>query len=169
MKLLFLYFWKIDKLRGLSSFRGNEEIVENTRIVVAGSGYVGLSLGVLLSQPHLDTTVTIVDIVEVRVKQINERKSPIKDEWIERFLSSGQLNLTATTDPSAYKDADFIIIAVSALIAVILLVEIRSMLPAAIVLCYAFVTIRMDEITVMDFIIYAGKYFLATQQTYRWR
>ena len=78
-------------------------------------------------------------------------------------------NLRATANLWLWSLRDFIIIAVSALIAVILLVEIRSMLPAAIVLCYAFVTIRMDEITVMDFIIYAGKYFLATQQTYRWR
>lgn len=86
--------------------------MENTQIVVAGSGYVGLSLGVLLSQAHLNTTVTIVDILSERVQKINERISPIKDEYIEKFLSGGQLNLTATTDPSAYKEADFIIIAV---------------------------------------------------------
>ena len=86
--------------------------MENTRIVVAGSGYVGLSLGVLLSQAHLNTTVTIVDILPERVQKINEGISPIKDEYIEKFLSDGQLNLKATTDPSAYKTADFIIIAV---------------------------------------------------------
>lgn len=81
------------------------------QIVVAGSGYVGLSLGVLLSQPHLNTSVTIVDIVPERVEGINNRQSPIKDEYIEKFLS-GDLNLEATTDPAAYADADFIIIAV---------------------------------------------------------
>lgn len=82
-----------------------------THIVVAGSGYVGLSLGVLLSQPHLGTSVTIVDIVEERVRLINDRQSPIKDEYIEKFLQT-ELNLKATTDPKAYADADFIIIAV---------------------------------------------------------
>ena len=86
--------------------------MEKTSIVVAGSGYVGLSLGVLLSQPHLNTTVTIVDIVPERVEDINAGKSPIKDEWIEKFLPSGDLNLSATTDPSAYKNADYVIIAV---------------------------------------------------------
>ena len=86
--------------------------MEKTTIVVAGSGYVGLSLGVLLSQPHLNTIVTIVDILPERVENINNRISPIKDEWIEKFLQSGNLNLSATTDPSAYKDADYVIIAV---------------------------------------------------------
>lgn len=85
--------------------------MDNTRIVVAGSGYVGLSLGVLLSQKHLNTSVTIVDIVPERVEQINERKSPIKDEYIEKFLKT-DLNLSATTDPKAYATADFVIIAV---------------------------------------------------------
>ena len=89
---------------------GNETRM-STKITVAGSGYVGLSLGVLLSQPHLGTSVTIVDIVPERVGSINNGISPIKDEWIEKFLKT-DLNLTATTDPSAYKDADFIIIAV---------------------------------------------------------
>ena len=84
----------------------------STKITVAGSGYVGLSLGVLLSQPHLNTIVTIVDILPERVENINNRISPIKDEWIEKFLQSGNLNLSATTDPSAYKDADYVIIAV---------------------------------------------------------
>ena len=84
----------------------------STRITVAGSGYVGLSLGVLLSQPHLDTEVSIVDIVPERVESINNGFSPIKDEYIEKFLKSGDLNLSATTDIGAYKDADFIIIAV---------------------------------------------------------
>ena len=80
--------------------------MENTRIVVAGSGYVGLSLGVLLSQKHLNTSVTIVDIVKDRVDAINDRQSPIKDEYIEKFLKT-DLNLKATTDPKAYADAEF--------------------------------------------------------------
>ena len=86
--------------------------MDNTRIVVAGSGYVGLSLGVLLSQPHLGTSVTIVDILPDRVEKINDGVSPIKDEYIEKFLKDGGLNLTATTDSKAYADAEFVIIAV---------------------------------------------------------
>ena len=78
-------------------------------------------------------------------------------------------NLRATANLWLWSLHDFIIIAVSALIAVILLVELRSMLPAAFVLCFAFMTIRMDETTIMDFIVYAGKYFITTQQTYEWR
>ena len=84
----------------------------STRIVVAGSGYVGLSLGVLLSQKHLNTSVTIVDIIPDRVQKINDGQSPIKDEYIEKFLGKGDLNLKATIDPKAYATADFVIIAV---------------------------------------------------------
>ena len=72
---------------------------------------MGLSLGVLLSQPHLDTEVTIVDIVPERVESINKGLSPIKDEWIEKFLKT-DLNLTATTDAGAYKNAEYVLIAV---------------------------------------------------------
>ena len=78
-------------------------------------------------------------------------------------------NLRAAANMWLWSLRDFIIIAVSALIAVILLVELRSMLPAAIVLSYAFMTIRMDDTTIMDFIVYAGRYFLTTQQSFEWR
>lgn len=81
----------------------------NLKIAVAGTGYVGLSLAVLLAQNH---TVTAVDIVPEKVEKINNRISPIQDEYIEKYLAEKELNLTATTDgASAYKDADFVIIA----------------------------------------------------------
>ena len=84
------------------------------KIAVVGTGYVGLSLAVLLSQRN---EVTAVDIIEDKVKLLNNWKSPIQDEYIEKYLSeakegSRQLNLSATTDgASAYKDADYVIIA----------------------------------------------------------
>ena len=82
---------------------------ENLKIAVAGSGYVGLSLAVLLSQHH---DVTAVDIVPEKVKLLNEKKSPIQDEYIEKYLAEKELHLTATTDgAAAYADADFVIIA----------------------------------------------------------
>jgi len=82
---------------------------EDIKIAVAGTGYVGLSLAVLLSQHH---EVTAVDIIESKVKKINNRISPIQDEYIEKYLSSKNLNLTAIMDgASAYSDADFVIIA----------------------------------------------------------
>lgn len=82
---------------------------ENLKIAVAGTGYVGLSLAVLLSQKH---EVTAVDIVPEKVELINQRKSPIQDEYIEKYLAEKELYLTATTDgASAYADADFVIIA----------------------------------------------------------
>ena len=79
------------------------------KIAVAGTGYVGLSLAVLLAQHN---HVTAVDIVPERVDQINHKKSPIQDEYIEDYLANKTLDLTATTDPTAYKDAEFVIIAV---------------------------------------------------------
>ena len=79
------------------------------KIAVAGTGYVGLSLAVLLAQHN---HVTAVDIVPERVDQINHKKSPIQDEYIEDYLAKKTLDLTATTDPTAYKDAEFVIIAV---------------------------------------------------------
>jgi len=83
--------------------------LENIKIAVAGTGYVGLSLAVLLSQHH---EVTAVDIIESKVEKINNRFSPIQDEYIEEYLSNKRLNLTATTDgASAYASADFVIIA----------------------------------------------------------
>ena len=80
-----------------------------TRIAVAGTGYVGLSIATLLSQHH---HVTAVDIVPEKVDLINNRKSPIQDEYIEKYLAEKELDLVATLDgASAYKDADFVVIA----------------------------------------------------------
>ena len=82
---------------------------KDLRIAVAGTGYVGLSLAVLLAQHH---QVTAVDIVPEKVTLINNRKSPIQDDYIEKYLAEKELNLTATTDgAAAYKDADIVIIA----------------------------------------------------------
>lgn len=79
------------------------------KIAVVGVGYVGLSLATLLAQHH---KVTAVDIIESKVKLINNRKSPIQDEYIERYLSEKELDLTATlNEETAYSDADFVIIA----------------------------------------------------------
>lgn len=79
------------------------------KIAVAGTGYVGLSIATLLSQHH---EVMAVDIVEEKVDLINERKSPIQDEYIEEYLTTKDLNLTATLDAEkAYKDAHYVIIA----------------------------------------------------------
>ena len=79
------------------------------KIAVAGTGYVGLSLAVLLSQHH---QVMAVDILPEKVDLINQRKSPIQDEYIEKYLSEKDLDLTATLDAeAAYTDADFIVIA----------------------------------------------------------
>ncbi|WP_373209273.1 nucleotide sugar dehydrogenase [Allofournierella massiliensis] len=83
--------------------------MERLTIAVAGTGYVGLSIAVLLAQHH---TVTAVDIIPEKVELINSRKSPIQDEYIEKYLAEKQLNLTATLDAkAAYSDADFVIIA----------------------------------------------------------
>lgn len=79
------------------------------RIAVAGTGYVGLSIAVLLSQRN---QVTAVDIIPEKVSLINARKSPIQDEYIEKYLTEKDLNLTATLDgEKAYSDADFVVIA----------------------------------------------------------
>lgn len=79
------------------------------KIAVAGTGYVGLSIATLLSQHH---EVMAVDIIPEKVDLINHRKSPIQDEYIEKYLAEKNLNLTATLDAeAAYKDADFIVIA----------------------------------------------------------
>lgn len=81
----------------------------NLKIAVAGTGYVGLSIAVLLSQHH---EVKAVDIIPEKVDMINRRQSPIQDEYIEKYLAEKDLNLTATLDAeSAYKDADFVVIA----------------------------------------------------------
>ena len=82
---------------------------KDLRIAVAGTGYVGLSLAVLLAQHH---QVTAVDIVPEKVELINNKKSPIQDDYIEKYLSERELNLTATLDAKeAYSDADFVVIA----------------------------------------------------------
>ena len=78
-------------------------------IAIAGTGYVGLSIAVLLSQHH---TVTAVDILKEKVDLINQRISPIQDDYIEKYLKEKELDLTATLDGAvAYKDADFVVIA----------------------------------------------------------
>ena len=78
-------------------------------IAVAGTGYVGLSLAVLLAQKH---HVTAVDILPEKVEKLNRRESPIRDEYIERYLKEKELNLTATLDAeAAYRDAELVIIA----------------------------------------------------------
>ena len=82
---------------------------EDIKIAVAGTGYVGLSLATLLSQHH---TVTAVDIIPEKVEKINQKVSPIQDDYIEKYLKEKSLLLTATTDgEAAYREADFVIIA----------------------------------------------------------
>ncbi len=79
------------------------------KIAVAGTGYVGLSLAVLLAQKH---SVTAVDIIPEKVEMINSRKSPIQDEYIEKYLAEKQLDLKATLDgEAAYREADYVVIA----------------------------------------------------------
>ena len=81
----------------------------NRKIAVAGTGYVGLSLAVLLAQHN---RVIAVDIIPEKVEMINNKKSPIQDDYIEEYLANYTLNLIATLDgKSAYRDAEFIIIA----------------------------------------------------------
>ena len=82
---------------------------KDLKIAVAGTGYVGLSLAVLLAQHH---QVTALDIVPEKVEMINNKKSPIRDEYIEKYLAEKELDLTATLDAKeAYSDADFVVIA----------------------------------------------------------
>lgn len=79
------------------------------KIAVAGTGYVGMSLAVLLAQQH---KVVAVDVVPERVRLVNEKKSPIKDEYIEQYLETRPLDLSATTDwKTAYADAEFVVVA----------------------------------------------------------
>ena len=82
---------------------------KNIKIAVAGTGYVGLSIATLLSQHH---HVTAVDVIPEKVEKLNNRVSPIQDDYIEKYLAEKELNLTATLDgKSAYKNADFVVIA----------------------------------------------------------
>ena len=83
--------------------------MKNYKIAVAGTGYVGFSLSVLLAQHN---QVMAVDIVQAKVDMINNHKSPIQDDYIEKYLAEKELNLTATLDAkAAYSDADFVVIA----------------------------------------------------------
>ena len=82
---------------------------KNIKIAVAGTGYVGLSIATLLSQHH---HVTAVDVISEKVEKLNNKISPIQDDYIEKYLAEKPLNLVATLDgKSAYKDADFVVIA----------------------------------------------------------
>ena len=82
---------------------------KDIQVAVAGTGYVGLSIATLLAQHH---RVTAVDVIPEKVELINQKKSPIQDEYIEKFLAEKELNLTATLDGrEAYADADFVVIA----------------------------------------------------------
>lgn len=82
---------------------------KDIQVAVAGTGYVGLSIATLLAQHH---QVTAVDVIPEKVDLINQKKSPIQDEYIEKFLAEKELNLTATLDGrKAYADADFVVIA----------------------------------------------------------
>ena len=86
-----------------------QTINTNYKITVAGTGYVGLSIATLLAQHN---HVTAVDVIPEKVELINLRKSPIQDEYIEKYLAEKELDLTATLDgASAYKNADFVVIA----------------------------------------------------------
>lgn len=83
--------------------------MKQLKIAVAGTGYVGLSIATLLAQHH---QVTAVDVIPEKVEMINRRKSPIQDEYIEKYLTEKELNLTATLDgETAYRNADFVVIA----------------------------------------------------------
>ena len=79
------------------------------KVAVAGTGYVGLSIATLLSQHH---QVTAVDVVPEKVEKLNNKISPIQDDYIEKYLAEKPLRLVATLDgKSAYQDADFVVIA----------------------------------------------------------
>lgn len=78
-------------------------------------------------------------------------------------------NLRATASIWLWSLRDFAILAVSALISLVALVELRLLVPAAAALCYGFLTIRMEDTTILDYIRYAGRYLLTTQQSYEWR
>ena len=83
--------------------------MKEVKIAVAGTGYVGLSIATLLAQHN---KVTAVDVIPEKVELINNRKSPIQDEYIEKYLAEKELNLEATLDgKKAYGDADFVVIA----------------------------------------------------------
>ena len=97
---------------GRVDFRSNTIMMKNFKditVAVAGTGYVGLSIATLLSQHH---HVTAVDVIPEKVEKLNNKISPIQDDYIEKYLAEKPLNLVATLDgKSAYKDADFVVIA----------------------------------------------------------
>ena len=97
---------------GRDDFRNNTIMMNNfkdIKVAVAGTGYVGLSIATLLSQHH---HVTAVDVIPEKVEKLNNKISPIQDDYIEKYLAEKPLNLVATLDgKSAYKDADFVVIA----------------------------------------------------------
>lgn len=98
-----------DNTTKIGIFEGLKYKVENMKITVAGTGYVGLSMATLLSQKH---SVKAVDIVPEKVEMINARKSPIQDEYIEKYFAEKELDLVATLDAEeAYRDAEFVVIA----------------------------------------------------------
>ena len=111
---------QLEKLGKILDFEPTSMFIEEKNIVmhkshtplniaVAGTGYVGLSIATLLAQHN---HVTAVDIVPEKVEMINNKKSPIQDDYIEKYLAEKELDLTATTDGvSAYKNADFVVIA----------------------------------------------------------
>ena len=87
---------------------------KDIKVAVAGIGYVGLSIATLLSQHH---HVTAVDVIPEKVEKLNNRVSPILDDYIEKYLAEKKLNLAATLDgKSAYADADFAVIAAPSLV-----------------------------------------------------
>ena len=93
----------------LSAISNNKAIMKQYNIAVAGTGYVGLSIATLLAQHN---HVTAVDVIPEKVELINARKSPIQDEYIEKYLAEKDLDLTATLDgAAAYRNADFVVIA----------------------------------------------------------
>ncbi len=93
----------------INAMNKNYVFMKNYKITVAGTGYVGLSIATLLAQHH---QVVAVDVIPEKVEKINNRISPIQDEYIEKYLAEKELNLTATLDgASAYKNADFVVIA----------------------------------------------------------
>ena len=116
------YYPLIPQLEALGDVLGfdTEDVFVNTgkpklpspsplHIAIAGTGYVGLSIATLLAQHN---HVTAVDIVPEKVEMLNSKKSPIQDDYIEKYLAEKELDLTATLDgEAAYKDADFVVIA----------------------------------------------------------
>ena len=93
----------------ISHFFKKGNLTMNKSIAVAGTGYVGLSISVLLAQHN---HVVAVDIIPEKIALINQKKSPIQDEYIEKYLSEKELDLTATSDgESAYAEADFVVVA----------------------------------------------------------